>query len=74
MILVRLVTAVLALGCLYFVYHTGDLGAKAVWQGRLNGGGRGGFIFPSGGSGGIPGGGGQGGARSPSGGVAPTGG
>jgi hypothetical protein len=31
----RLIVAVLAVGCLYFVYHTGDLGAKAVWQGRL---------------------------------------
>jgi hypothetical protein len=24
------------------VFHTGDLGAKAVWQGRLSGGGPGG--------------------------------
>jgi hypothetical protein len=51
MILVRLVTSALALGCLYFVYHTGDLGAKAVWQGRLGGAGPG---F-GGGGGGVPG-------------------
>jgi hypothetical protein len=69
----RALVGVLALASLYFVFHVGDLGAKAVWQGRLNGGGRGGFTFPGGGSGGIPGGGGQGGARSPSGG-APAGG
>ena len=42
MVAVRALTAVLALGCLYFVYHTGDLGAKAVWQGRLGHGGGGG--------------------------------
>jgi hypothetical protein len=42
---------VLAVGALYFVFHTGDLGAKAVWQGRV--GGRGGFP-----GGGFPGGGG----------------
>jgi uncharacterized membrane protein len=27
---------VLALFCAYFVYHVGDLGAKAVWLGRLH--------------------------------------
>jgi hypothetical protein len=26
---------VLALACLYYVFRTGDLGAKAVWQARL---------------------------------------
>jgi hypothetical protein len=54
MILGRLLTAVLALACLYFVYHTGDLGAKAVWQGRLGGGGPG-FGGGGGGGGGVPG-------------------
>lgn len=33
----RLAMAVLALACLYFVFHTGDLGARAVWQGRVGG-------------------------------------
>ncbi len=44
----RVVLALLAVGCLYFVFHTGDLGAKAVWQGRLSGGagGPGGFGRP----------------------------
>jgi hypothetical protein len=55
MILVRLVTAILALGCLYFVYHTGDLGAKAVWQGRLGGAGAGFGGGGGGGGGGGPG-------------------
>jgi hypothetical protein len=40
--------AVLAVLCLYFVFHTGDLGAKAVWQGRIHGAGFGG---PGGGGG-----------------------
>jgi hypothetical protein len=53
MVAVRLVTAVLALGCLYFVYHTGDLGAKAVWQGRL-GGGRPGLVGVGGRGSGVP--------------------
>ena len=35
--LLRAVVAVLAVACVYFVFHTGDLGAKAVWQGRLGG-------------------------------------
>jgi hypothetical protein len=47
MVVIRLLTTALALACLYFVYHTGDLGARAVWQGRLGGGFRG----PGGGSG-----------------------
>lgn len=34
----RIALAVLAIGCCYLVFHAGDLGAKAVWQGRLNGG------------------------------------
>jgi hypothetical protein len=32
---VRVVLGLLALGCLYFVFLTGDLGARAVWQGRV---------------------------------------
>lgn len=54
-IALRAVLAVLAIACGYFVWHTGDLGAKAVWQGRLHGSGAG--PGPSGGFGG-PGGGG----------------
>ena len=52
----RAIVVVLALASLYFVFHVGDLGAKAVWQGRV-GGGRGGFAFPggAGGRGGFPG-------------------
>ena len=38
----RVALVVLAIACAYFVFHTGDLGAKAVWQGRLSGGGPGG--------------------------------
>jgi hypothetical protein len=37
-IALRAALAVLAALCLYFVFHTGDLGAKAVWQGRIHGG------------------------------------
>lgn len=33
--LARAALGLLALGCLYFVFLTGDLGARAVWQGRL---------------------------------------
>jgi hypothetical protein len=54
----RVLLAVLAIACGYFVFHTGDLGAKAVWQGRLGNRG-GGFVVPGGGSG-FPGGGGSG--------------
>jgi hypothetical protein len=32
---VRVLMGLLALGCLYFVFLTGDLGARAVWQGRV---------------------------------------
>jgi hypothetical protein len=39
----RVIVAVLAVASLYYVFHTGDLGAKAVWQHRLGGGGGGGF-------------------------------
>jgi hypothetical protein len=58
----RVIVAVFAIASLYYVFHTGDLGAKAVWQHRLGGGG-----------GGFPGGGGtgslfQGGAAPPGGG------
>jgi hypothetical protein len=31
----RVAVGLLALGCLYFVFLTGDLGARAVWQGRV---------------------------------------
>jgi hypothetical protein len=48
LVLLRVALAVLAILCAYFVFHTGDLGAKAVWQGRLSGGGVGG------GGGGVP--------------------
>jgi len=47
-VLLRVLVAVLALASLYFVFHTGDLGAKAVWQHRLGGG------LPGGGGGGLP--------------------
>lgn len=50
----------LALASLYFVYHTGDLGAKAAWQGRIPSAG-GGFGIPGGGYGGPPGSGAAGG-------------
>ena len=46
----RVLVAAFALASLYFVFHTGDLGAKAVWQHRLGGGGPGGG-FPGGGGG-----------------------
>jgi uncharacterized membrane protein len=42
----RIVTALLGVACIFFVIKAGDLGAKAVWQGRLNGGGPGGFGSP----------------------------
>jgi hypothetical protein len=42
LVLLRVALAGLAIACAYFVFHTGDLGAKAVWQGRLSGGGAGG--------------------------------
>jgi hypothetical protein len=35
-LMLRVGLVVLALASLYFVFHTGDLGAKAVWQGRLH--------------------------------------
>jgi hypothetical protein len=41
----RVIVAVFAVASLYYVFHTGDLGAKAVWQHRLGGGGG----FPGGG-------------------------
>jgi hypothetical protein len=50
----RVGLVVLALAALYFVFRTGDLGAKAAWQGRLNGG-RGGFGAPGGAGGGVGG-------------------
>jgi hypothetical protein len=48
-IALRAAMVVLAVLCLYFVFHTGDLGAKAVWQGRVHTGG--GFVGPPGGGG-----------------------
>ena len=45
----RVALVVLSLLSLYFVFHTGDLGARAVWQGRV--GGPGGFGGPGGGGG-----------------------
>jgi hypothetical protein len=33
--ILRAALAALAIACAYFVFHTGELGAKAVWQGRL---------------------------------------
>jgi hypothetical protein len=49
-LLLRAGLVVLALASLYFVFHTGDLGAKAVWQGRLHSGPPG---FGGGGVGGL---------------------
>jgi hypothetical protein len=45
----RLLLVLLAVGCAYMVFKVGDLGAKAVWQGRLQqhgGPGPGGFARP----------------------------
>lgn len=53
----RAVVAVLAALSLYYVFHTGDLGAKAVWQHRAGGGFSGAGRFP-GARGGFPGAGG----------------
>jgi hypothetical protein len=36
--LARLALALLALGALYFVWKTGDLGAQAVWAGKIHSG------------------------------------
>ena len=47
LVLLRIAVAALAVACAYFVFHTGDLGAKAVWQGRLSGGGPGGGGGPT---------------------------
>ena len=49
----RVLVVVLALACAYFVFHVGDLGAQAVWKGRISAHGG----FPGGaptGSGGAP--------------------
>ncbi len=59
----RTVLVALAIACGYFVFHTGDLGAKAVWAGRLSGSGGGGgpgFGGFGGGPGRLPGGSGGG--------------
>jgi uncharacterized membrane protein len=47
----RVVLVLLCLGSGYMVFRTGDLGAKAVWQGRLQASRHGGF--PGGGAGGA---------------------
>jgi hypothetical protein len=48
----RVLLVVLSIACGYFVFKTGDLGAKAVWAGRLHGGGAfGGGGFGGGGGG-----------------------
>jgi hypothetical protein len=54
---VRILLAVLAIASLYYVFRTGDLGAKAVWADRLHGfrGGPGGFAGGGTGAGGLPG-------------------
>lgn len=63
LVLARVAAAVLAVLCLYFVFHTGDLGAKAAWQGRIHTGGFGGAPPGGGGVGSLfgPGGGSAGG-------------
>jgi hypothetical protein len=38
----RVALVLLAIGAAYMTFRTGDLGAKAVWQGRVHGGGFGG--------------------------------
>ncbi len=43
----RVVLVLVAIGAGYMVFRTGDLGAKAVWQGRIQAG-RGGFGGPGG--------------------------
>jgi hypothetical protein len=48
----RVLLGLLALGCLYFVFLTGDLGARAVWQGRVHATQRSGAGLP--GYGGAP--------------------
>jgi hypothetical protein len=51
----RVVLGLLALGCLYFVFLTGDLGARAVWQGRIHAAqGFGGYPSPGGAPGSAP--------------------
>jgi hypothetical protein len=45
--LLRVIVGALSVASLYYVFHTGDLGAKAVWQHRVGGGGG----FPGGGGG-----------------------
>ncbi len=44
----RVVLVVLAIGAGYMCFRTGDLGAKAVWAGRLQAGHAGGFGGPGG--------------------------
>ncbi len=49
----RVVLVLLALGAGYMCFRTGDLGAKAVWEGRLQAAHGGGFGGPGGGPGGA---------------------
>jgi hypothetical protein len=55
-VLLRVAVVVLAGFTAYFLFHTGDLGAKAVWQDKLGGGGFPGAGFPGGGGAGGGGG------------------
>jgi predicted membrane protein DUF2231 len=48
----RVVLVALSIGAGYMCFRTGDLGAKAVWQGRLQAAHH---DFPGGGPGGVPG-------------------
>jgi len=49
----RVLLVLLAIGAGYMCFRTGDLGAKAVWQGRLQAAHGGGFGSPGGGPGGA---------------------
>lgn len=50
-LILRAAVVALSVLCGYFVFHTGDLGAKAVWAHRVGAGNRG---FPPAGGGGAP--------------------
>jgi hypothetical protein len=50
----RVVLCLVSLASLYYVFRTGDLGAKAVWYARLHHFGGAGGGFPGGGFGGPP--------------------
>jgi uncharacterized membrane protein len=49
----RVLLVLLAIGAGYMCFRTGDLGAKAVWQGRIQAAHGGGFGGPGGGPGGA---------------------